>query len=57
MNDHVAAKLPIDRNNQTHLQILVGQAPNLKPSELQFVKELSTPAMLCIFHAEPTTKK
>jgi hypothetical protein len=52
VNGHIAAKLPIDQNNQTQLQILVGQAPNLKPAELEFVRELSTPGKMGIFHVD-----
>ncbi|MFL6420678.1 MAG: hypothetical protein ACJ71P_14915 [Nitrososphaeraceae archaeon] len=37
-NGHIAAKLPCDANNASPLKILIGQAPNLKPAELEFVK-------------------
>ncbi|MFL6320033.1 MAG: hypothetical protein ACJ72Q_06125 [Nitrososphaeraceae archaeon] len=37
-NGHIAAKLPCDASNTSPLKILIGQAPNLKPAELEFVK-------------------
>jgi hypothetical protein len=51
-NGHIAAKLPCDANNASPLKILIGQAPNLKPAELEFVKPLSTPGKLCIYHVD-----
>jgi hypothetical protein len=38
---HVAAKLPYDSNSETSLKLLIGQAPYLKPANLELVKELS----------------
>jgi hypothetical protein len=49
---HVAAKLPCDSNNKTSLNVLIGQAPNLKPVELELVKPLSTPGKMCIYHVD-----
>ena len=49
---HVAAKLPCDSSNTTSLNVLIGKAPDLKPAKLELVKELSTPAKLCIYHAD-----
>jgi hypothetical protein len=49
---HIAAKLPCDSNNKTSLNVLIGQAPKLKPAELEFVKELSTPGKMCIYHVD-----
>lgn len=49
---HIAAKLPCDSNNKTSLNVLIGQAPNLKPAVLEFVKELSTPGKMCIYHVD-----
>src|SRR5919202_4455057 len=37
-NGHIAAKLPCDTTNTSPLKILTGQAPNLKPADLEFVK-------------------
>src|ERR687883_690146 len=55
-NGHIAAKLPCNANNTSPLKILVGQAPNLKPAELEFVKPLSTPGKLCIYHVDLPSK-
>jgi hypothetical protein len=55
-NGHIAAKLTCDANNTSPLKILVGQAPNLKPAELEFVKPLSTPGKLCIYHVDLPSK-
>jgi hypothetical protein len=56
INGHIAAKLPCDTNNTSPLKILIGQAPNLKPAELEFVQPLSTPGKLCIYHVDiPST--
>jgi hypothetical protein len=49
---HVAAKLPCDSNSKTSLNLLIGQAPNLKPADLELVKELSKPGAMCIYHAD-----
>jgi hypothetical protein len=55
-NGHIAAKLPCDTNNTSPLKILIGQAPNLAPAELEFVKPLSTPGKLCIYHVDIPSK-
>lgn len=52
MNGHVAAKLPCDSNSETEIQILIGKAPNLKPAELEYIQELSTPGKLCLYHVD-----
>ena len=52
MLGHIAAKLPCDSNNKTSLNVLIGQAPALKPAELELVKELSTPGKMCIYHVD-----
>src|SRR5437867_891462 len=54
---HIAAKLPCDSNNKTSLNVLIGQAPNLKPAELEFIKELSTPGKMCIYHVDVESTK
>ena len=55
-NGHIAAKLPCDASNTSPLKILIGQAPNLTPAELEFVKPLSTPGKLCIYHVDIPSK-
>jgi hypothetical protein len=49
---HVAAKIPCDENSNATLTILTGSAPNLQPTELEPVPELSTPGDLCLYHAD-----
>ena len=56
INGHVAAKLPCDTSNTSPLKILTGQAPNLKPADLEFVKPLSTPGKMCIYHVDIPSK-
>lgn len=56
INGHIAAKLPCDANTTSPLKILTGQAPNLKPAELEIVKPLSTPGKLCIYHVDIASK-
>jgi hypothetical protein len=34
----------------------MGQAPNLTPAELEFVKPLSTPGKMCIYHVDIPSK-
>jgi len=49
---HVAAKIPCNENSNATLSILTGSAPNLQPTELELVPELSTPGELCLYHAD-----
>ncbi len=49
---HVAAKIPCNENSNATLSILTGSAPNLQPTELELVPELSTPGQLCLYHAD-----
>ena len=55
-NGHIAAKIPCDTNTTSTLKILIGQAPNLTPAGLEFVKPLSTPGKLCIYHVDIPSK-
>jgi hypothetical protein len=52
MNGHVAVRMACDANAEPSLQILVGQAPDLKPAELEYIEELSQPGQLCIYHVD-----
>jgi hypothetical protein len=56
LNGHIAAKLPCDANSVSPLKVLIGQAPNLKPANLELVKPLSTPGKLCIYHVDIPSK-
>ncbi len=52
MNGHIAAKLPCSEDSATAVNVLIGQAPNLAPAELEFVEPLSTPGDLCLYHVD-----
>lgn len=49
---HVAAKIPCNENSNATLSILTGSAPNLQPTDLELLPELSTPGELCLYHAD-----
>jgi len=49
---HVAAKLPCNTDNATDVNVLVGQAPNVSSSELEFIPELSNSGELCLYHVD-----
>jgi hypothetical protein len=49
---HVAAKIPCNEDSNATLTILTGAAPNLQPTELELLPELSTPGELCLYHAD-----
>jgi hypothetical protein len=51
-NGHVAAKIPCGEDNQTSVNVLLGQAPNLAPAELEYIEQLSDPGNLCLYHAD-----
>lgn len=52
INGHIAAKLPCSDNSTAEVNILTGQAPNLKAAELENIKELSTPGEMCLYHVD-----
>jgi hypothetical protein len=49
---HVAAKIPCNEDSNATLTILTGAAPNLQPTDLELLPELSTPGELCLYHAD-----
>jgi hypothetical protein len=51
---HIAAKLPCDSSGESPLMIVLGQAPDVKPAEMELVKELSSPGSMCIYHLDLT---
>jgi len=55
-NGHIAADLPCDTSSVSPLKILIGQAPAVKPAQLELVKPLSTPGKLCIYHVDVNPK-
>jgi hypothetical protein len=51
-NGHITLHVPCDSSSKPIVNILVGQAPDLKPMEPEFMKELSQPGNMCIFHVD-----
>jgi hypothetical protein len=49
INGHVSAKIPCDANSSSSLQVLVGHLPQLKPLQLDPIKEFSKPGYLCMY--------
>lgn len=52
VSGHVAAKIPCDENSNATMTVLTGSAPNLQPTELELVQNLSSPGELCLYHAD-----
>ena len=52
MNGHITAKIPCNDDNSSDVNVLIGQAPNLAPAELEYVEALSTPGELCLYHVD-----
>ncbi len=52
VSGHIASKLPCDAKGESALKIVVGQAPDVKPMEMELVKELSSPGKMCIYHVD-----
>lgn len=46
---HISAKIPCDANSSSSLQMLAGHLPQLKPLQLDPIKELSKPGYLCMY--------
>jgi hypothetical protein len=49
---YIALHVPCDSNSKPVVDVLIGQAPNLKPIEPEIVKELSQPVSMCIYHVD-----
>ena len=52
VNGHFVAKVPCNANGQSQVDLLTGEAPNLKSSDAEFVSQLSTPGHLCLYHVD-----
>jgi hypothetical protein len=52
MSGHVAVNVPCSDNSTSSVQVLLGQAPNLAPAELENIPELSTPGEMCLYHVD-----
>jgi hypothetical protein len=49
INGHISAKIPCDANSSSSLQMLIGHLPQLKPLQLDPIKEFSKPGYLCMY--------
>lgn len=49
---HFVAKVPCNSKGQSEVDILTGEAPNLKSTNAEFVPPLSTPGKLCLYHVD-----
>jgi hypothetical protein len=52
MNGHITAKLPCNENSESTINVLIGQAPNLKAADLELVTELSKAGEACLYHVD-----
>lgn len=52
MNGHIAAKLPCNENSESPINVLIGQAPNLRAADLELVTELSKAGEACLYHVD-----
>ncbi|AIF84861.1 hypothetical protein NTE_02821 [Candidatus Nitrososphaera evergladensis SR1] len=52
MKGHIALQVPCDAQHNASVQVLIGQAPDLKPANLEFVSQLSTPGEQCMYHVD-----
>jgi hypothetical protein len=52
MNGHIAAKLPCGDDGASEIKVVVGQAPDVKPVEMEIVNELSNPGKMCVYHVD-----
>lgn len=51
-NGHITSNLPCEDNSTATLNVLIGQAPNLRAAELANVPQLSSPGTLSLYHAD-----
>ncbi|HJT46972.1 MAG TPA: hypothetical protein VJ729_02230 [Nitrososphaeraceae archaeon] len=51
-NGHIALHIPCDSSSKPIVNVLVGQAPDVKPMETEFIKELSKPGDMCVYHVD-----
>jgi hypothetical protein len=49
---HIALHVPCDTSSKPIVNVLIGQAPNLKPVEPELLKELSQLGNMCIYHVD-----
>jgi hypothetical protein len=51
-NGHIALHIPCDASSKPNVNVLIGSAPDLRPVEPEFIKELSQPGKMCIYHVD-----
>lgn len=49
---HLVVKVPCNSKGQAEVDLLTGEAPNLKSTHAELVSELSTPGKLCLYHVD-----
>jgi hypothetical protein len=51
---HIALNLPCDDNNPnvSMFQVLVGRSPDLVPTTLGYLSQISNPPQMCVYHAQ-----
>ena len=52
VDGHFVAKVPCNSKGQSQVDLLTGEAPNFKSTDAEFVKALSTPGKLCLYHVD-----
>jgi hypothetical protein len=51
---HIALKLPCDSTDPSSplFQVLVGRAPDIIPTRLGYIEQVSSPPEMCVYHAQ-----
>jgi hypothetical protein len=51
---HIALNLPCDANqpNNPLFQVLVGRAPDMVPTTMGYIGQISSPPQMCVYHAQ-----
>ena len=51
---HIALNLPCDSSNPSSplFQVLVGRAPDIIPTRLGYIEQVSAPPEMCVYHAQ-----
>jgi hypothetical protein len=51
---HIALNLPCNDNNPavSDFQVLIGRAPNMVPTAMGYLRQISQPPQMCVYHAQ-----
>jgi hypothetical protein len=49
---HMAMQIPCDASSKPAVNVLIGVHPNMKPVQLELLKDLSQPGKLCTYHID-----